>query len=125
MDCANGVGGPKLRALAEHLGPLLAVDLRNAGGSAEGGRAGGLNDQCGAEHLQKERTAPVGCGDVGSNTRCCSMHSVAHALGSSVDRLGELMPSTSRRKPFHQLAVGCGRPYQVLPIHALSAPLYD
>ena len=125
MDCANGVGGPKLRALAEHLGPLLAVDLRNAGGSAEGGSAGGLNDQCGAEHLQKERTAPVGCEDVGSDTRWCSMHSLAHALGLSFDRLSDLMPSTARRKPLRQVAVGCGRPYQAFPVHALSASLYD
>ncbi|KAK9839856.1 hypothetical protein WJX81_006690 [Elliptochloris bilobata] len=72
VDCANGVGGAKLRALAERLGPQrLPLDVRNAGGAACSG--GGLNDRCGAEHVQKERAVPIGCADIGVGGRCASL----------------------------------------------------
>ncbi len=45
MDCANGVGAVKLRALQQHL-PELRLDLRNEG-------FGALNGNCGADFVQK------------------------------------------------------------------------
>ncbi len=77
VDCAGGVGGLKLGALAERLGPLLPLDLRNAGGGGGGGGAG-LNDGCGADFVQKERAVPAGCQDVPSGAR-----SALHSLGAS------------------------------------------
>lgn len=56
MDCANGVGAEKLKALSERLSGKLEVDLRNTGD-------GGLNDMCGADWVQKERHFPTGCGN--------------------------------------------------------------
>lgn len=83
VDCANGVGGPKLRALAERLGAWLRLDVRNTGGElgfgddlnehrgagGESGLRGGLNERCGAEHVQKERAVPLGCADVAAGAR--------------------------------------------------------
>ena len=72
VDCADGVGGAKLRALAQRLGARLELDVRNAGGGgagAGGPGAGGLNERCGAEHVQKERAAPRGCADVRAGAR--------------------------------------------------------
>ena len=84
VDCANGVGGPKLCALTERLGARLRLDVRNAGGEpgfgndlnercgagGELGSRGGLNERCGAEHVQKERAAPLGCADMRAGARC-------------------------------------------------------
>ena len=53
VDCANGVGAEKLKALAERLCGKLDVCLRSTG-------AGGLNDGCGADYVQKERRFPAG-----------------------------------------------------------------
>ncbi len=62
MDCANGVGAEKLKALSERLNGQLKIDLRNTGQS-------GLNDACGADYVQKERQFPVGMDDCQSGAR--------------------------------------------------------
>ena len=96
VDCANGVGGTKLRALAERLGARLRLDARNAGGEpgcrsdldedrgagGELGSRGGLNECCGAEHVQKERAAPLGCADVRVGARCACTLDVASGMVS-------------------------------------------
>lgn len=45
VDCANGVGAPKLKMLQQQL-PELRLDLRNSG-------SGPLNGSCGADFVQK------------------------------------------------------------------------
>lgn len=86
VDCANGVGGPKLRALAERLGARLRLDARNAGRELgfELGFQGGLNERCGAEHVQKERAAPLGCADVRAGARRACALSIARFEVSGV-----------------------------------------
>ena len=64
MDCANGVGAPKLAAIAPLLaGAGLALELRNTG-------AGVLNGECGSDFLQKDKALPEGFGDVPAGARC-------------------------------------------------------
>ena len=59
VDCANGVGAPALQRLAAALqrkpSPAAALRMRlvNKGG-------GGLNESCGADFVQKERSLPSG-----------------------------------------------------------------
>ncbi|PSC72140.1 phosphoacetylglucosamine mutase [Micractinium conductrix] len=67
MDCANGVGAPKMAALAQQLaGAGLAVDLRNTG-------EGVLNGGCGSDFLQKDRQLPANYADVPAGARCCAV----------------------------------------------------
>jgi phosphoacetylglucosamine mutase len=54
VDCANGVGGLKLKEMAAGLAALgLRMELANTGG-------GRLNHLCGADYVQKEQTFPEG-----------------------------------------------------------------
>ena len=62
VDCANGVGAEKLKALAERLSGKLDVTLRSTG-------EGGLNDGCGADYVQKERRFPAGMEDCQNGAR--------------------------------------------------------
>lgn len=74
MDCANGVGAAKMRALAAHLADAgLAVDLRNTG-------EGVLNGGCGSDFLQKDRQLPAGFGGVAPGARCCAVDGDADRL---------------------------------------------
>ena len=69
MDCANGVGAPKMRGLVaalEAAGAPLPADLRNTGD-------GVLNGGCGSDHLQKDRQLPSHFGDVPPGARCCAV----------------------------------------------------
>lgn len=60
VDCANGVGGEKLQVLKEKLS-WSDVEIRNSG------KEGILNEQVGADYVQKDKVAPQGFGpsDVG------------------------------------------------------------
>lgn len=62
VDCANGVGAEKLKALTERLSGDLDVSLRSAGG-------GDLNDGCGADYVQKEKRFPAGMEDCQDGAR--------------------------------------------------------
>ena len=62
VDCANGVGAAKLKALAERLSGDLDVSLRSTGD-------GGLNDDCGADYVQKEKRFPAGMEDCQDGAR--------------------------------------------------------
>jgi len=64
VDCANGVGGLKLRDLAPRLRELgLDLRLANDGASpSPEAAAARLNLRCGADHVQKERALPDGMG---------------------------------------------------------------
>ena len=69
MDCANGVGAPKMAALVASLAQAdagLAVDLRNTG-------QGVLNGGCGSDFLQKDRQLPANFQDVPPGARCCAV----------------------------------------------------
>jgi len=57
IDCANGVGARALRQME------LPWQLYNTG-------EGGLNDQCGADHVQKERSVPTGCSSIPESALC-------------------------------------------------------
>ena len=69
IDCANGVGGPKLRNLMEHIGvsnlsmSIVKDDTRTAGA---------LNNQCGADYVKTQQKAPPGL-ELSANTRYCSL----------------------------------------------------
>lgn len=56
MDCANGVGAAALDQLLQKLQGKLHMNLLNIAA----GVSGGLNEGCGADFVQKERTAPRG-----------------------------------------------------------------
>lgn len=67
MDCANGVGAPKMASLAAQLADTgLTVDLRNTG-------EGVLNGGCGSDFLQKDRQLPAGFQGVPAGARCCAV----------------------------------------------------
>ena len=76
VDCANGVGAMHLERAAERLrGAGLSLKLHNTGD-------GRLNDGCGADFVQKERTLPSGAGFQGleAGARCCSFDGDADRL---------------------------------------------
>ncbi|KAJ1657928.1 hypothetical protein IWQ61_002747 [Dispira simplex] len=57
VDCANGVGAPKLRELAKHIGEeYLQVDIVNS--DIESPSA--LNYRCGADFVKTQQTFPAG-----------------------------------------------------------------
>jgi phosphoacetylglucosamine mutase len=63
VDCANGVGAPKLAALASALEPAgLRLQLRATGD-------GELNGGCGSDFVQKERALPAHFGRVEPGAR--------------------------------------------------------
>lgn len=51
IDCANGVGAPKMRSMVEHLPGALRISLMNTGD-------GVLNLDCGADYVKIEQRAP-------------------------------------------------------------------
>ena len=68
VDCAHGVGAPKLRRLGDTLGGALRLTIANDVGTGE------LNAGCGAEHVQKGRTPPRGFeAPLTSARRACSL----------------------------------------------------
>ena len=76
MDCANGVGAPKMAGLLAALGAAgapLAADLRNTGD-------GVLNGGCGSDFLQKDRQLPANFGGVPAGARCCAVDGDADRL---------------------------------------------
>ncbi|KAI7835556.1 hypothetical protein COHA_010550 [Chlorella ohadii] len=74
VDCANGVGAPKLAALAGQLAPAgLTLELRNTGD-------GVLNGGCGSDFLQKDRQLPSQFEGVAAGARCCAVDGDADRL---------------------------------------------
>lgn len=51
VDCANGVGAPKMRSMIEHLSGTPKINLTNTGN-------GVLNLDCGADYVKIEQRAP-------------------------------------------------------------------
>jgi phosphoacetylglucosamine mutase len=93
VDCANGVGGPKMAALAPLLAPAgLALALRNTGG-------GVLNGGCGSDFLQGARRAPAGMDDAPAGSRCC-------AVDGDADRLMYFSPAGGAGAPVRLLLDG-------------------
>ncbi|KAH8921278.1 Phosphoacetylglucosamine mutase [Atractiella rhizophila] len=66
VDCANGVGAPKLKALIERLNDL--IDITIAGDAV--GRAGALNSYCGADYVKTTQSAPKGLSIVPMKRYC-------------------------------------------------------
>ncbi|KAD2394480.1 hypothetical protein E3N88_41457 [Mikania micrantha] len=73
VDCANGVGGEKLQVLKEKLN-WLDVEIRNTG------KQGILNEQVGADYVQKDKVAPQGFGGPDVGVRCASLDGDADRL---------------------------------------------
>ncbi|KAK9060467.1 hypothetical protein SSX86_021171 [Deinandra increscens subsp. villosa] len=73
VDCANGVGGEKLQVLKEKLN-WLEVEIRNSG------KEGILNEQVGADYVQKDKIAPQGFGPADVGIRCASLDGDADRL---------------------------------------------
>ena len=80
VDCANGVGAAKLAPLRTALGTecVLTLDPRNY----KYGRPGSLNNEVGADFVQKEKTCPMhgGFDGVGADARCVSVDGDADRL---------------------------------------------
>ena len=79
VDCANGVGAPKLARLldaAREAGAPLPVELRNANSG------GGLNEDVGADFVQKERALPKhgAFASLPANAKCVSVDGDADRL---------------------------------------------
>lgn len=74
VDCANGVGGPKMAALAPQLEAAgLHLVLRNTGD-------GVLNGNCGSDFIQKDRQLSESFDDVPAGARCCAVDGDADRL---------------------------------------------
>ncbi|KAJ0724768.1 putative phosphoacetylglucosamine mutase [Helianthus annuus] len=73
VDCANGVGGEKLQVLKEKLN-WSDVEIRNSG------EQGVLNEQVGADYVQKDKVAPQGFGPPDVGVRCASLDGDADRL---------------------------------------------
>jgi len=74
VDCANGVGMVSLRALAPFIKDILPMELRNTNDS-------GLNENCGAEHVQKGKQFPAGINpEADSGKKLCSVDGDADRL---------------------------------------------
>lgn len=67
VDCANGVGAPKLQALTKYLGDVLPVKIINDTINVKGK----LNYQCGADFVKTGQRAPLGM-QIGQGDRCAS-----------------------------------------------------
>ncbi|PNS17149.1 Phosphoacetylglucosamine mutase [Sphaceloma murrayae] len=68
VDCANGVGGPKLRELIKHLLDYLKIDVVND----DVHKPDSLNHQCGADYVKTRQAAPPSS-KAAPNQRCCSL----------------------------------------------------
>ena len=85
VDCANGVGGEKLAALAPRIRSAgLQLEVRNTG-------KGILNHVCGSDYVQKERKLPENFGDLPPGSRCCS-------IDGDADRLVYFYPAEASAK---------------------------
>ncbi|KAL4553161.1 hypothetical protein Ndes2526B_g03039 [Nannochloris sp. 'desiccata'] len=74
VDCANGVGGPKIGSLVPHLEAAgLKLELRNIG-------EGILNGGCGSDFVQNNRTTPDSFHDIPAGARCCAVDGDADRL---------------------------------------------
>lgn len=74
VDAANGVGGPKLAALAPALAPAgLLLELHNTG-------EGVLNGGCGSDFVQNGRQLPAGFDGVAPGACCCAVDGDADRL---------------------------------------------
>lgn len=70
VDCANGVGAPKLKALHEALGGDAGLKLRVIGDDVF--TAGALNRGCGADHVKTGQHPPTGV-TLTPGARYCSL----------------------------------------------------
>jgi len=56
VDCAHGIGAPKLRKLGDSLGAaIIDIVVHN-----EGSGTGRLNEKCGADYVKVQQKAPIG-----------------------------------------------------------------
>ncbi|KAF2153766.1 N-acetylglucosamine-phosphate mutase-like protein [Myriangium duriaei CBS 260.36] len=69
VDCANGVGGPKLRELMKHL-PQGLLDIKVVNDDVH--KPDSLNHQCGADYVKTTQSAPPSS-KAAPNARCCSL----------------------------------------------------
>ncbi|GAB7350572.1 hypothetical protein MBLNU459_g1148t1 [Dothideomycetes sp. NU459] len=72
VDCANGVGGPKLRELIKYL-PSAAdggIDIKIVNDDVH--KPDSLNHQCGADYVKTKQAAPPSS-NAGPGDRCCSL----------------------------------------------------
>ncbi|KAI8968495.1 hypothetical protein BDF20DRAFT_896702 [Mycotypha africana] len=68
VDCANGVGAPKLRELSKHIpSDVLSVHIVND----DIGTKGQLNKNCGADYVKTQQRAPPNM-QLKAGDRCCS-----------------------------------------------------
>jgi len=68
VDCAFGIGAPKIEAMAARMGGALELRVANKPGEGE------LNLGCGAEHVQKGRVPPAGYeAPIADCRRACSV----------------------------------------------------
>ena len=81
IDCANGVGAAPMAACLLGLG--LGEQLLNTGG-------GGLNEDCGADFVQKELTPPASFAALPADARCspwpCTLSPWPCTLSPSTER---------------------------------------
>ncbi|PQE22114.1 N-acetylglucosamine-phosphate mutase protein [Rutstroemia sp. NJR-2017a BBW] len=76
VDCANGVGGPKLAELVKYL-PKGVVDIKIVNDDVV--KAESLNHECGADFVKTKQRAPPSS-KAGNNDRCCSLDGDADRL---------------------------------------------
>ncbi|TEY59367.1 hypothetical protein BOTCAL_0194g00050 [Botryotinia calthae] len=69
VDCANGVGGPKLAELIKYL-PKGILDIKVLNDDVL--KAESLNHECGADFVKTKQRAPPSS-KAGNNDRCCSL----------------------------------------------------
>ncbi|RAL65133.1 hypothetical protein DID88_001239 [Monilinia fructigena] len=69
VDCANGVGGPKLDELIKYL-PKGILDIKVINDDVL--KAENLNHECGADFVKTKQRAPPSS-RAGNNDRCCSL----------------------------------------------------
>lgn len=68
VDCANGVGAPKLREMTKHISSdVLSVDVVNEDIKT----LGQLNKNCGADYVKTQQRAPPSI-SIKAGDRCCS-----------------------------------------------------
>ncbi|CAO3631468.1 unnamed protein product [Mucor hiemalis] len=68
VDCANGVGAPKLREMIKHISSdILSVDIVNDNITS----LGQLNKNCGADYVKTQQRAPPSI-TISAGDRCCS-----------------------------------------------------
>ncbi|RRT70593.1 hypothetical protein B296_00036305, partial [Ensete ventricosum] len=75
VDGANGVGGDKLEQLKKMV-TGLDISVKNTGKKGEGV----LNENCGADYVQKEKVVPSGFGPEDVGIRCASLDGDADRL---------------------------------------------